>query len=45
MSRVSRAEVALGAPLVVSDEPVAESPKPAPAPKKAAAKATESEEL
>ena len=45
MSRVSRAEVTLGAAPVVDDEPVVESPKPAPAPKKAAAKgATESEE-
>lgn len=45
MSRVSRAEVALGAPTVVDDEPVVES-KPTPAPKaKAAAKpTTESEE-
>ena len=45
MSRVSRAEVALGAPPVVDDVPVVESPKPAPATKaKASAKPTESEE-
>lgn len=45
MSRVSRAEVSLGAPTVVDDEPVIESPKPAPAPQaKASAKPTESEE-
>lgn len=45
MSRVSRAEVALGAPPVVDDVPVVESPKPAPAAKaKASAKPTESEE-
>lgn len=45
MSRVSRAEVALGAPPVVDDEPVVESTKPASAPKaKASAKSTESEE-
>lgn len=43
MSRVSRAEVALGAAPVVDDEPVVESPSPAPAPK-AKAKSTESEE-
>jgi hypothetical protein len=44
VSRVSRAEVALGAPPVVEDAPkvVVESPKPA-APK-AKAKPTESEE-
>ena len=43
MSRVSRAEVALGAP-VVDDDIVVESPKPAPAPKAKAGKPTESEE-
>jgi len=43
VSRVSRAEVALGAPPVVEDVPdVVEPPKPAPA--KAKAKPTESEE-
>jgi len=43
MSRVSRAEVALGAAPVVEDVPdVVEPPKPAPA--KAKAKPTESEE-
>jgi hypothetical protein len=45
VSRVSRAEVALGAAPVVDDAPVVESPKPAPAPKAKAAKSTtESEE-
>ena len=44
MSRVSRAEVTLGAAPVVDDEPVVESPKPAPAPKKAAAKGADTEE-
>lgn len=44
MSRVSRAEVALGAPPVVDDAPVVESTPPAPAPKGKAAKSTEPEE-
>jgi hypothetical protein len=45
VSRVSRAEVALGAPPVVEDDPVVvEPPKPAPAKSKASAKPTESEE-
>jgi hypothetical protein len=43
VSRVSRAEVVLGAPPVVDDEPVVESPKPAPT-TKGKAKSTESEE-
>ena len=44
MSRVSRAEVALGVPVVEDVPDVVESPKPAPAPKAKAAKPTESEE-
>jgi hypothetical protein len=45
VSRVSRAEVALGAAPVVEDVPdVVEPPKPAPAKSKASAKPTESEE-
>lgn len=47
MSRVSRAEVALGVPPVVDDAPVVESAPPAPPAPKAkasAAKSTESEE-
>lgn len=46
MSRVSRAEVALGAPPVVEDTPevVVAPPKSAPSKSKASAKPTESEE-
>lgn len=44
MSRVSRVEIAVGAPPIVDDPPVVETPKPAPAFKAKAAKPTESEE-